>query len=64
MNKPIKSENCSIDYDSIKYFPIEDFRLLQEKKLILLTLIRINLNSLSILTIMKLTLILKIIKIF
>ena len=33
MNKSIKSENCSIEYDGVKYFPIEDFGLLTRKRI-------------------------------
>ena len=33
MNKSIESENCSIEYDGIKYFPQEDFGLLTRKRI-------------------------------
>ena len=33
LNKSIKSEDCSIEYDGIKYYPKEDFGLLTRKRI-------------------------------
>ena len=42
MNKSIESENCSIEYDGIKYFPQEDFGLLTRKRI---NFINIDMNK-------------------